>query len=74
MGAIFMIALLVDPMINVFEFEPLKNQGIAVVTRIVDFMIIFDMLLVPFTATEKEDQICVQEQKQFKEDEGRCSN
>ena len=24
--------------------------------------------------TEKEDQICVQEQKQFKEDEGRCSN
>ena len=55
MGILYQLAYIIDPVILAFEFRPLLIAGINNYQRAISFIIIIDMLLVPFTGVPRED-------------------
>ena len=55
MGFVYLICFLIDPVIYSFNFEPLFRDSTNRLQRVMTFLIVIDMIIMPFEATVKED-------------------
>lgn len=56
-GFIYLFCYMLDPFVVAFHFEPFQNQTTNKWQRILTAFLLIDMILVPFTATLKEEVI-----------------
>ena len=54
-GLIYLMSFLLDPIVFAFKFVPLENKIINRFSQFVTYMIVVDILIVPFTGVPKED-------------------
>lgn len=58
MGFIYLICYLIDPYTLAFKFRPfLEKPELNTFSRVLTIMIIFDMILTPFTAIPREESL-----------------
>lgn len=49
MGLWYLLAYIIDPLVIAFFFKPLEYKAINNFQKMISIIIIFDMILVPFT-------------------------
>lgn len=54
-GLIYLMSFLLDPIVFAFKFVPLENKNINRFSQFVTYMLVVDILIVPFTGVPKED-------------------
>lgn len=54
-GIIYLISYVLDPIVFAFKFQPLESTNIREFSNVVTYILILDILLVPFTGVAKDD-------------------
>ena len=54
-GLIYLMSFLLDPIVFAFKFVPLESKIINRFSEFVTYMLVVDILIVPFTGVPKED-------------------
>ena len=57
LGILYLVCYFLDPVLLVFEFRPLVNRDMNQFQEAVTLILIINMLLTPFTATRKKENI-----------------
>ena len=55
MGFIYLLSYMIDPYIVVFRLLPYSRESMRVMSEVCNFVILIDILLIPFMGMKKED-------------------
>ena len=66
-SVIYLLSYIMDPIIFAFKYEPFASESVYQFTMIVTYIIILDIMLVPFSGTPKDENDIPLNKKKRKE-------
>ena len=65
-GIVYLFSYILDPIVFAFKFEPLENESLRNLSQLVTYIIIVDILIVPFTGVYKDETEMMEDREKRK--------
>ena len=65
-GIVYLFSYILDPVVFAFKFEPLENESLRNLSLLVTYIIIVDILIVPFTGVYKDETEMMEDREKRK--------